>query len=419
MRLHEDKYITLHDLNEVLSNAPRCNPEVSEMALWDAVGLVLANDIIAPFDTPIMPKAVYDGFAVKAGETPGVFKLVGSILIGQLPNRELRVGETYYVTTGAYLPKGADVVVPEEDATVNGDSVIINKAYSTGDNIDEPGSYAKKGQLLVSKGTVLTPYILSALLETGVFKAQFYNRLKVTIISTGSELVKPRTPEGALNEFMTGKVIESTGLLIEWFMSNYMPYVTVLKHIIINDSYDEILSSVTDGLRKSNIIVITGGTRPSGIDYVHDTLTALKPKYYVRGIKMRPGRPSTVAVFDDCHVAFGVSGHPISALNALSLLIEPFVRNMLSIVSTVPLPKAYGRLLESTEPGRGLWRQVRAKVEVDNNGYIVKPLKITGSSFTSTLAEADALINIPPWVNDAAKDLIVEMLMLRSRSFKY
>ena len=416
MRLHEDKYITLHDLNEVFSNAPRCNPGVSELPLWDAVGLVLAEDITAPFDTPIMPKAAYDGFAVKASETPGVLKLAGSILIGQLPNRELRAGETYYVTTGAYLPKGADAVVLEEDAVVNGDSVIISKAYSPGENIDEVGSYARKGQLLASKGTVLTPYILSALLETGVFSALFYNKLNITVISTGNELVKPRTPKEALREFMGGKVIESTGLLIKWFMYNYMPYVTVLRHIIINDSYDEILSLIKGELGESNIIVITGGTGPSSIDHVHNALTALKPKYYVRGIKMRPGRPSTVAVFDDCHVVFGVSGHPVSALNALSLLIEPFIRLMLGIVSTVPLPKAYGRLIEPTEPGRGLWRQVRARVEVSDYGYLVKPLKVTGSSFTSTLTEADALVNIPPWINEAKKDLIVEILMLRSRT---
>ncbi len=415
MRLHEDKYITLHDLNEVLGNAPRCNPGVSELALWDAVGFVLAEDVVAPFDTPIMPRAIYDGFAVKASETPGSFKLAGSILIGQLPDRELGLGEAYYVTTGAYLPKGADVVVPEEEVTIKGNSVIINRAYSPGENIDEVGSYARKGQLLADKGTVLTPYILSALLETGVFKALFYNKLNATIISTGSELVKPETPEEALREFMRGRVIESTGLLIKWFMSNYMPYVTVLRHIIINDSYNEVLNAITRGLSESNIVIVTGGTGPSSVDYVHDALTALKPRYYVRGIKMRPGRPSTVAVFDDCHVVFGVSGHPISALNALSLLVEPFVRLMLGIVSTVPLPKAYGRLIEPSEPGKGFWRQVRAKVGVSDYGYLVKPLKVTGSSYTSTLAEADALVTIPPWINEARSDLIVEILMLRSR----
>jgi len=66
MRLHEDKYITLHDLDEVLGNAPRCNPGTVELALWDAVGLVLADDVVAPFDTPIMPRAAYDGFAVRS-----------------------------------------------------------------------------------------------------------------------------------------------------------------------------------------------------------------------------------------------------------------------------------------------------------------------------------------------------------------
>jgi len=416
MRLHEDKYITLHDLEDALNNAPKCNPGVSELALWDAIGLVTANDITAPFDTPIMPKAAYDGFAVRASETPGVFKLAGSILIGQLPNRELGNGEAYYVTTGAYLPMGADVVVPEEDAEVNGDSIIVTKSYSTGKNIDAPGSYARKGQLLVEKGTVLTPYLLSALLEAGVFKAQFYNRLTASLLSTGSELVKPHTPEEALKEYLGGKVIESTGSVIKWFMSNYMPYVTILKHLIIKDSYDEISSTIKGELGESNIVIITGGTGPSGIDYVHDVLTSLKPRYYIRGIKMRPGRPSTVAVFDDCHVVFGVSGHPISALNALTLLIEPFIRRMLGIVSTVPLPKAYGRLVEKTEPGRGLWRQVRAVIETSGEGYLVKPLKVTGSSFTSTLAEADALVNIPPWVNEVKDGLIVELLMLRSRS---
>jgi len=413
MRLHEDKYITLHDLDEVLGNAPRCNPGTVELALWDAVGLVLADDVVAPFDTPIMPRAAYDGFAVRSGETPGTFKVVGSVLIGQVPSGVLGKGEAYYVTTGAYLPRGADVVVPEEDVTVNGDLITVSKAYPVGKNIDEPGSYARRGQVLASKGTVLTPYIMSALLEAGVFKARFYSRLKVSVISTGSELVRPNTPEEALREFMNGKVIESTGSLVKWFMGNYMPYLTVLRHVIVKDSYGEIMESVKGALAESNIVIITGGTGPSDIDYVHEVITSLRPRYYVRGVKMRPGRPSTVAVFDDCRVVFGVSGHPISALNALTLLIKPFVESMLGITSTIPIPRAYGKLAGSTEPGRGLWRQVRAKVELGDEGYVVKPIRITGSSFTSTLAEADALVNIPPWVNEAKEGLLVELILLK------
>ena len=153
---------------EVLPLVKRID-QVEKVATWDAVGRVVAKDVTAPHDYPPLPRASYDGYAVNSEATPGRFRVVGTVLVGQYRRDiEVKPGEAVYVTVGAFLPEGADAVVPEEAVEREGDFVVVKSKFEKYANVDPPGSYVRKGTVMASQGTVLTPFDVVGLLDVGI-----------------------------------------------------------------------------------------------------------------------------------------------------------------------------------------------------------------------------------------------------------
>lgn len=149
---HEYKFVMPpHELEE-LTNAIGALSAIDEekVPVWESMGRVLSRDVVVPIDIPPHPKAAYDGYAVRSQDTskaPTRLRLVGYVHIGEVPSIEVGPMETAYVTTGAYLPSGADAVVPEEFVdVVSNNEVVINKPVKPWDNVDPAGDFARRGE---------------------------------------------------------------------------------------------------------------------------------------------------------------------------------------------------------------------------------------------------------------------------------
>lgn len=409
MHYQSHKYIMLHDLVNVIEKTPRCELSMDKVPTWSALNRIAAHDVVTMMDVPYRARAAYDGFALYSMDTPGKLRLIGSVRVGEIPTFSVKRGDAVYVTTGAYLPDGVDAVVPEEEAELMDNQVLITNKVTSGANIDPVGSYLVSGSKVIEKGDIIMGHVIPALMEAGIMELDVYERPTVSIISTGSELVKPISAPDAMQAFLGGKTLESTGSLISWFIMSFMPYLSIAEHRLVNDDLDSIRSVILDALKKSNIVVTTGGSGPSDIDYLGEVMSSLGPKWMVRGLKMRPGRPTTVAAMEDCKLIFGLSGHPISALNALINVIEPMVKIMLGIHKSPAKPIVKGRLTRTVTVEPGMITQIRVKATRRNGELLVTPLG-GGSSVTTSLATTDGLVTL---TSSAREGDIVDVFLIQ------
>ncbi|MEM1597507.1 MAG: molybdopterin molybdotransferase MoeA [Pyrobaculum sp.] len=383
----------LHSLNPVTKVADilpqvRKVADVKKVATWDALGHVVARDVAAQYDYPPYPRAAYDGYAVNSAETPGRFRVVGTVLVGQFRgDLEVRSGEAVYVSVGAFLPEGADAVVPEEAVRREGEHVVVERKYQKYDNVDPPGSYVRRGAVLARQGTVLTPFDVVGLLDVGITSVYVYRKLSVGIVATGDELITPPVdPEVASQLVMRGKVIESTASLVGWYINNFMPYVEIREKVVVGDRHEEVRAYVDKFLSQYDAVIITGGAGPSEIDHFY------KLGYQgLRGFRMKPGRPTSVAVVDGKPI-FGLSGYPISALHGVIRIVEPVLRHMANV--TRPANAGWLYAVVAQDLHGEMAQVVRVRLEVGEDGVYATPIKVHHHTFTEP--EAGGLALIPP-----------------------
>ncbi|MCU7787347.1 molybdopterin molybdotransferase MoeA [Pyrobaculum sp. 3827-6] len=387
---------------EILPQIKRVT-DVEKVAAWDAAGRVAARDVVAPHDYPPKPRAAYDGYAVSSEATPGRFRVVGTVLVGQYRG-DLAVGsgEAVYITVGAFLPDGADAVVPEEAVERDGEYVVVKARYEKYANADPPGSYVRRGTVMLSQGTVVTPFDVVGLLDVGITTIYAYRKVKVGIVATGDELiVPPIDPDTAAELVMKGKVIESTASLVAWYIQTYMPYVEVREKVVASDRHEEVRAVVDRFLAEYDAVIITGGAGPSEIDHFYKLGFG-----GLRGFRMKPGKPTSVAVVGGKPV-FGLSGYPISALHGVIRIVEPVLRHMANVTRPPGLGWIYAAV---TQDVQGEMAQVvRVKIEPGEGGLYAKPIKVKHHSFTEP--EAGGIALIPP--GGVKKGDVVPVLLYR------
>ncbi|MDT7863886.1 MAG: molybdopterin molybdotransferase MoeA, partial [Vulcanisaeta sp.] len=342
---------------------------------WESSGRVLSRDAVVPIDIPPMSKAAYDGYAVRSADVvkvPIKLRVVGSVSIGTVPNIELGPMETAYVTTGAYIPRNADAVVPEEYVEIVSDNeVLINKSIKPWENVDPAGSFARKGEVALREGTVIMPWDVPALLELGIGEVWVRRKVRIYIVATGSELVEAKEPSDVINAIINGKVVESTASMIRDYINVYTPYAEVVGKVIVPDDPEAIRNAVTQGIDRADIVITTGGTGPSGVDYVYEVTRSLKPQAYVRGLRMRPGRPTGIAVLSSNKVIINLSGHPISTLNAFTIIVKEVIKQMAGVKVDMPEPRVNASLVKGQLGDEEFARQYRVRVTRRGNEYLI------------------------------------------------
>ncbi len=386
--------------------------EAYRVPLRDAAWSVLAEDIHAPHDWPPRHKSAYDGYAVRSSDTPGRLRLVGEALIGESDvGFSIGPGEAAYVTTGAYLPEGADAVVPEERVRVENGYVIVDYHVEKYKNIDPAGSMVRKGQLLARRGQLLSSLDVAALYEVAVTEATVYRRVRTAIISTGNELILPGDPLWTREMILSGKVVATTGGLISWFISDYLPWVEVAEEILLPDERESVAWWIKRLLPHVDLILLTGGTGPSNIDLFYQLQEELGGEIVFRGLYVKGGRPTSAYIAEGKPV-IGLSGYPLSALHGFIRLVYPYLRYLGNVArGAPPVPLVKARLTEAI--GKGRPRPIKVRVEVGEEGYLATPLQSTYqlSSANVGLVYADGIAFVSD--REYGPGDVVDVLLIR------
>ena len=362
---------------------PRATAVVS---VWDALGLVLAQEVRTDREYPPFDRSTRDGYALRSKETgPGAqLKCVGEIKAGDTVREALAAGTCLQIMTGAAVPAGADAVVMIEHTTREGDLVRLERAVEPGQNIVPKGSEAAAAQSILTPGMRLGYAELALAAQVGDVRLECAQRPRVAILSTGDEVVLIDESPG---EFQI-RNSNSVSLAAQVRIAGGHP--VVLGNAA--DRSDDLGEKIERGL-KEDALVLSGGVSMGKYDLVESVLKAMGAEFFFDAVAIRPGRP---AVFGMCQgkPVFGLPGNPVSTMVTFELLVAPAI-DLLSGAEARALPLVEARLAEALRERPGLTHFLPARVEWPERAPEVKALRWQGSGDIAALSRANCFLVVP------------------------
>lgn len=377
---------------------------VEVVPLPQAYGRVCAADIKARLDNPPTPVSAMDGYACRSADVkslPSRLRKVGVSRAGEHFPGGLTAGCCVRIFTGATVPDGADIIALQEDATETGDAVEIREVPRIGQHIRRAGLNFVTGQVCVEVGRVLTARDIGLLASSGNARIAVRRKPRVTLLSTGDELVKPGVDPGS------DQIVASNGVALAAAVEGWGGIPIDLG--IAPDQTDAIAAAI-DQARESDLLVTTGGASVGDHDLVQASLAQRGFSSSFWRIAMRPGKPLMFGRLDALPV-LTMPGNPVSALVCALLFLRPALRAMFGMTPAVPpFDKAVlGAAMPENDKREDY---VRGTLEHRGGEMVVRPFPTQDSSMLLALARADVLIQRPSFAPPAKEGEDVHIIRL-------
>jgi molybdopterin molybdotransferase len=378
---------------------------IERVPLAVAAGRILAEEAVAPRPVPAHTNAAVDGYSFAAADyDPGTgteLPVDGRAAAGHRLERTPAPGTAARTFTGAVMPAGHDTMVLQEDVkarTVDGRTMVaIPAGLKRGTNVRRAGEDVQAGETLLRAGAILRPQELAALASIGMAEASCFARLKVAVISTGDEVVRP----GAI--LAEGQVYDANAPMLAALIASAGAVPGDLG--VLPDDPAEIRRRLADAAKTFDAVILSGGTSRGEEDHVVGALDALG-KRHLWQLAVKPGRPMSFGQIGDC-VVLGLPGNPVAVFVCFLLYVWPLLRRMGG--AEWPEPRRYRLPALFAFPGRKTGRREfwRGILKETPHGLAVDKFARDGSGLISGLRAADGLIDIPEDVTGVqAGDLV-------------
>jgi len=381
-----------HALSKLLFLANKI--DVEEVNLEEAYSRILANDAISSRDQPPFDASSMDGYALKKIDKLPNKKLsvVGKVAAGNSFKGTIEKGEAVRIFTGAPIPSGANSILIQEDAEELDSFIRIRQKVEKNDFIRKKGCDYKTGNILLKKGKILSSFDIALLASMNLPLLNVTKRPRVSIISTGDELVVPgNLPKN--NQIVASNTYGLKALLNKW---------GAITHILpIARDNKTSLEKALDLAVPADLVITIGGASVGDHDHVSEVFSKIKVKHSFYKVAMRPGKP-ILAGKNNNTIFVGLPGNPVSALVCAHLFLKPLIGKMLGTSELNNIEKK--GLLQNDLPKNGVRKHfMRAFFK---NGQLVVSKK-QDSSLLSVLQKANALVIRQPNEAPAKKgDLI-------------
>ena len=370
------------------------------VALQDAAGLVLSEDVFASVDIPAFIQSSMDGYAFKFADFAQgkTLEITGEVPAGVNKSFEDLTGKTVRIFTGAPVPEDADTVVMQEKVKVLNKSLLIeDEQIVKGNNVRPVGAEIKSGDLALKKETFLFAAALGFLAGIGVSQVRAFPKPAVTIIVTGRELQQIGNP------LQPGQVYDSNSLMIKAALQQL--HIFSIEILFADDDIEIVKKALKKALQTSDVVLLTGGVSVGDYDFVVQAAESCGVEKLFHKVKQRPGKPLFFGK-KESKVIFGLPGNPSSVLTCFYEYVIPAIEQLTmrrNIIKTEQqtLGKAYSKKTSLTHFLKG-------KKE-DN---IVFPLDAQESFRLSSFANADCLIVLPENKEEFKKGDLVEVHLL-------
>jgi molybdopterin molybdotransferase len=359
---------------------------VETVALSDALGRVLTEDIAALRTQPPAAVSAMDGYAVRAadvGVAPVKLKLIGEVAAGHPFDGEVGPQQAARIFTGGVMPAGADTVVIQELTVREGDTVIIQKPTAKGRNVRDQGIDFAKDQVLLRKGRRLTDRDLMLAAAMNHPTLRVHRRPKVAVLGTGDELVAPGATPGP------GEIVYSNGFALMAMARSEGAEVSDLG--TVRDRVEDIAAAVRRARDwGADILLTSGGASVGEHDLVQRALASEGLELSFWRVALRPGRPMMHGRLGAMQV-LGVPGNPVSSYVCAFLFLVPLIRRLAGRddIERAPEPARLGRDMPANDERADY---LRATLEPGPDGPVATPLPAQDSSLMAPLAKADCLL---------------------------
>jgi molybdopterin molybdotransferase len=375
--------------------------ETENIATMQALGRVLAADIVSPSNVPNHNNSAMDGYAFKFSEGAKIIKIIGTAFAGKAFAGVVNAGECVKIMTGAVIPQGADTVVMQERIAIKSDCITLLDTPVKGANVRLAGEDLKIGQTVLAKGHSLKPADLGLIASLGVAEIQVYRKLKVAFFSTGDELVSVG------KKLETGQIYDSNRYTIFGMLSRLNVQISDLG--VVPDKPDLLEATLLKAARENDVVITSGGVSVGEADFMKGLLAKHGQVLFWK-INMKPGRPLAYGKVNDAHY-FGLPGNPVSSMVTFYQFVQPALQAlsgaayrplpMFQVSCVTPIKKATGR----TEFQRGFL------FEADGT-WQVKPLPNQGSGVLSSMSAANCFIVLDETVGNCEAGKMVNVQLL-------
>lgn len=391
-----------------------------EKSLLDCLGQVLAEDVYSPFDVPPHDNSAMDGYAVQAGsikgashKNPKILHVVGEIAAGEISHVKVEPGKAIRIMTGAFIPSGADVVVPFEDtdevdrmeASRSKTEIGVRVGLSEGCNIRRRGEDIANGELVLAKGKFLRPADIGVLASIGKSMVPVIRRPLVGILATGNEVMDIN------RSLLPGKIYNSNSYSLA---AQVLHYGGIPKLLGVAPDDEEKLTSAVRGGLQCDILVTSGGVSLGDYDVVKQVLAA-EGSVSFWTVRMKPGKPLAFGMFkrsDGKEVPhLGLPGNPVSSMITFEVFARPAIFKMMG---RSILTKSNITAVMEDSVGNKDGRRIFSRVVVTrrDSKYFARITGPQGSGILSSMAKANGLAIIPENTREVKSGAPVEVMML-------
>ncbi len=384
-----EKLVSYEEAINIITNSAMVL-DAEKVSLRVSLNRILAEDIISDIDMPPFDKSAMDGYACRKSDLRHMLTVIETIPAGSLPEHKVLKYECSKIMTGAMIPKGADcVVMIENSKKVSENEVSLNDANSKV-NIFYKAEDIRKGDVLLSKGTLIKAQHIAVLASAGCSKVPVAQIPKVGIIATGDELVEPW-------ENVSGPKIRNSNSY------QLVAQAETLKVIanyygIGRDNLEDLNHKIKQMKQENDIIIFSGGVSMGDFDLVPKILKSSGFKLLFEKIKIKPGKPVVFGVSRETEdssdsgkkYCFGLPGNPVSTFASFELLVKPFIYLLMGHKYE---PKKIRLPLLETIKRKESKRKTFIPITITDAG--IKRVESHGSAHISSLPLADGLISIP------------------------
>ncbi len=355
------------------------------LPLRDALGRILAEDIISPSEVPPHANSAMDGYAMAHADLSAdvsTLRCIGSAFAGQPFTGRINQGECIRIMTGAILPDSCDTVIMQEQAQSSGDTIRFQGQHQFGQNVRLAGEDIQFGQTVLRKGRRINAADLGLLASLGIGELRVMRKLRVAFFSTGDELK-------SIGETLSpGDIYDSNRYTL--FAMLEQAGVDVLDMGVVKDNPGAIRSALQSAAENADVVITSGGVSVGDADYIKPLLAELGQVNFWK-IAMKPGRPLTFGYLLNTPF-FGLPGNPVSVMVTFYQFVLPALQKMsgATINAALLLPAIAAAPIRK-RPGRFEFQ--RGVMETTDNGQLtVRMTGEQGSGILSSMSQANCFI---------------------------
>lgn len=355
--------------------------ESEQIELEDALGRVLAMDVVSNINVPPNDNSAMDGYAMRCEDLidNNQLQLVGTALAGAPFKHKVLAGQCIRIMTGAVIPQGADSVVMQENTETQDGLVIFKQIPKWGNSVRKAGEDIQQGSVVVTKGTKLTPAYLALIASVGIAEISVIRHIKVGLIATGDELTHPGHP------LTDGAIYESNRYALSALLTTFP--VVLFDFGIVKDDKDDLKAAFEQAGSHCDLVLSCGGVSVGDADYVKEILDELGSINFWK-VAIKPGKPFAFGQLGNAFFC-GLPGNPVSSYVTFEQLVKPVLQK-LSGQTYLPAPHFVAKAASLIRKRLGRTDYQRGLFYRDEQGeLLVKPNGKQGSGIMSSIAHAN------------------------------